>query len=69
MLNFTANFAGNASFDYIDRNNDNFVKIYNSTFKNLGFNQVIQALRLKSYATAFSTESFVSKIPFNRFMD
>ena len=69
MLNYTANFNGVSDFNFTDSNAQNYIRIIGSTFKNMGFQQVHQALRYKKFATANSTEGFISTIPFRRFMD
>ena len=41
MLNFTANFNGNSEVNYTDAGQLNYIRISNSKFKNMGFQQVI----------------------------
>jgi len=69
LLNYTANAVNQTGVDSKIPDGENFIKITNSTFKNLGFQQVIRALRLKDASTLTSNEKFASGINFRRFMD
>ena len=69
LLNFTANFKGKNESDFVDQDALNYIRIENSSFKNIGFQQVIDALTMKTNTTANSAQAFVSSVPFRKFMN
>lgn len=69
LLNYTANFAGNKSVAFKDQEAKNYIKIENSQFKNIGFQQVIDALYRRDYQIQKSREDFVKDIDWLTFQN
>ena len=69
LLNFTANSLALDEVFYEEPGQESFIRITDSTFKNMAFQRVIQALYKREEDDAYSTKKFVEDIVWRRYMD